>query len=64
MSRVVCIEDAFYKTEQMNALLHNIFQHGAEGIEADNDLVGLALDLSTDVVNFLKKESEKNDKHR
>lgn len=62
MSKIVCIEEAFTKTEQLNALLLNMFEHGAEGIEADNDLVGLALDLSTDVVNFLKKESEKNAK--
>jgi len=59
MSKINCIEEAFTKTEQMNALLLNMFEHGGEGFEADNVLVGLALDLSCDVVNFLKTESEK-----
>lgn len=64
MSKINCIEEAFTKPEQMNALLLNMFEHGGEGFEADNNLVGLALDLSHNVVSFLKKESEKNDKHR
>lgn len=64
MSKIVCIEDAFNKTEQLNALLHNLFERGAEGIEADNNLVALALDLSGGVVVFLQKESEKNVKYR
>jgi len=64
MSKIVCIEEAFTKTDQLNALLHSLFEHGAEGIEADNNLVALALDLSHAVVSFLKKESENNDKYR
>ena len=52
--------DAEAKARQINAIALNIFERGAEGVESDNEMVGIILDLSCYLVNWFK-ESEINE---
>lgn len=48
------------RAKQINAIALNIFERGADGVEPDNELVGIILDLSCYLVNWFK-ESEINE---
>lgn len=46
---------------QLNALLQNIFERGTDGCEKDDELIGLAYDISGKISGFLDKlEMEEN----
>lgn len=49
------------KARQLNALLQNIIEKGTDTCNADDELVGLAYDISGKVLTFLDKlEREEN----
>ncbi len=50
------------KCRQLNALLQNFFEKGTDGCEADDELVGLAYDISTKVSSFLDKLEKEESK--
>lgn len=52
------VVSASVQAKQLNALLQNIFTNGAEGCEADNELIGLAYDLAGKVCSFMDKLEE------
>lgn len=53
--------NAASRSRQLNSLLQNLFERGAEGCEADNELVGLAYDLCAKVSNFMTQlEKQEN----
>jgi hypothetical protein len=57
------VVSASVQAKQLNALLQNIFANGAEGVDADNELIGLAYDLAGNICLFMDKlEERENDK--
>ncbi|WP_324030021.1 hypothetical protein GC087_06615 [Pantoea sp. JZ2] len=55
------ILNAASKARQLTALLQNIFEKGTDTCDADDELVGLAYDLSGVISNLLNKiEEEEN----
>lgn len=49
------------KGRQLNALLQNIFERGTEGCEADDELIGLAYNMSTKISAFLENLDKEHD---
>lgn len=55
------VMNAASKGRQLNALLQNIFEKGTDTCDADDELIGLAYDISAKVSSFLDKlEREEN----
>lgn len=53
--------NAANKCRQLSSLLQNIFERGTDGCEKDDELVGLAYDISGKVSAFLDRlEKEEN----
>jgi len=54
--------NAASKGRQLNALLQNLFEKGADGCEPDNELIGLAYDICASVALFLDRLEEQENK--
>lgn len=52
---------AVNSARQLNALLLNLFERGAEGLEQDNELIGLALNLSGSALIYLESEEKQDE---
>jgi len=50
------------KSRQLNALLQNIFEKGADGCNPDNELLGLAYDISNVITRFMDRLEREEDK--
>jgi hypothetical protein len=58
---IMDILNAASKGRQLNALLQNLFEKGTDYCQADDELVGLAYDISGKIAKFLDLlEQEEN----
>lgn len=54
--------NAASRGRQLNSLLQNIFERGTDNCTADDELVGLAYDISSKVCHFLDQLEEQENK--
>lgn len=45
---------------QLNALLQNLFEKGTDFVKADDELIGLAYDISGKITKFLDQLEQEN----